>query len=132
MTALQHRLAQQQDELHAQGLAKAEAAASLSALEGDMDFLKQEHVAALAENAELKARLAWNMPHCSWRQGGVPQCGSERVFSYPHRPQCNAACLSIGIMEGAHLGSRWRAGSSSWQRCVWSALRLLPSFCKAL
>ena len=77
MTALQHRLAQQQDELLAQGLAKAEAAASLSALEGDMDFLKQEHVAALAENAELQARLAWNMPPCSSRQACVPHCGSE-------------------------------------------------------
>eukprot|EP00891_Asterochloris_glomerata_P009714 jgi/Astpho2/9714/fgenesh1_pg.00149_%23_10_t len=55
VTALQHRLAQQQDELHAQGLAKAEAAASLSALEGDMDFLKQEHesVASLRDQVRV-------------------------------------------------------------------------------
>ena len=82
MTALQHRLAQQQDDLHAQGLAKAESAARLSALEGDMDFLKQEHVAALAENAELQARHAWSMPDCSWGQGCVLQCGREG-FCFP-------------------------------------------------
>ena len=91
MTALQHRLAQQQDDLHAQGLARAEAAARLSALEGDMDFLKQEHVAALAENAELQARPC--MEH-ALSQLGTGMCASlwrEDPCCHPHRQQCSAA-----------------------------------------
>ena len=118
MTALQHRLAQQQDDLHAQGLAKAESAARLSALEGDMDFLKQEQVAALAENAELQARLACA---CLIPAGARDVCFSVAVKQFafhPHRQQCSVACLSVDIMEGARLRSRWQAGPLSRSRCV--------------